>query len=120
MITVKMFHPKKSRTKTFYDINNKVVSYINNKIDKKVSIIDDSNSLEVVASDNIKTNNSSTKIELTFKKTIQLNEEDIEDKLYLDKVISEIKNFCDQSVLIEKFSYTPIHLREKKTKDANK
>ena len=116
MIIVKLFQPKKTRTKIIYDINEKIASYINNKIDKKVSIIDDSSSLEIVASDEIKKNVGSTKIELTFKKTIHLNDEDFEDKLSLDKIMNEIKNFCEQSILIEKFSYIPLHFREKTKK----
>ncbi len=114
MITVKILQPKKNRTKSFYDINDNVASYINNKIDKKVSMIDDSQSLEIVASDTIKQDLSGSKIELTCKKTIHVDNENIDDKLYLDSILSEIKNFCDKSVLIEKFSYTPIHMRDKK------
>jgi len=119
MITVKLFQPKKNRTKIIYDMNDSIANFINNKIDKKVSMIDDFSSLEVVASDDTKNSNSSTKIELMFKKTISLKDEDFSDKLSLDMIMTEVKNFCEQSLMIEKFSYKPIHLRERE-KNANK
>lgn len=81
---------------------------------KKINIIDDSNSLEFIFSDEQKESEDQTTIEITYKKTITINNLDLEDKQCLDKTISEIKNFCDQAVNINNYVYLPLNMREKK------
>lgn len=121
MITVKFFQQKKDRTDIFYKINEKIISFINQKINQKINLIDDNNGLEIVASDSSKISSGEIKVELNYRKVITINNSDLLDRSKVDKLINEIKNFCDQSISIEKFSYIPIHLREnkEKTKDAN-
>jgi len=80
---------------------------------KKINIIDDSNSLEFIFSDEQKENEDHTTIEITYKKTITINNSELEDKQCLDKTISEIKNFCDQTVNINNYVYLPLNMREK-------
>lgn len=84
---------------------------------EKINIINDSNCLEIIASDILEKNEDKTTIELTFKKTITINNPDIEDRLCLDKIITEIKNFCDQAVNINNYVYLPLNMREKKDAD---
>ena len=81
---------------------------------KKINIIDDSNSLEFIFSDEQKESEDQTTIEITYKKTITINNLNLEDKQCLDKTISEIKNFCDQAVNINNYVYLPLNMREKK------
>jgi hypothetical protein len=80
---------------------------------KKINIIDDSSSLEFIFSDEQKEIEDQTTIEITFKKTITINNSELEDKQCLDKAISEIKNFCDQAVNINNYVYLPLNMREK-------
>lgn len=120
MITVKFFQQKKDRVDAFYKINKKISSFINQKIDKKINLIDDNNSLEIVASDSNKNLDGDIKVELTYKKTITINNSDLFNREKIDQLITEIKNFCDQTISIEKFSYIPIHLRSKESNNANK
>jgi hypothetical protein len=81
---------------------------------EKINIIDDSNSLELITSDIVEKKEDLTTIELTFKKTITINNLDIEDRQEIDRIISEIKNFCNQSVNINNYVYLPLNMREKK------
>lgn len=81
--------------------------------EKKINIIDDSKSLEYILSEEQRENQDFLTIELTFKKTITINNLNIEDKQCLDKAISEIKNFCDQAVNINNYVYLPLSMREK-------
>jgi len=81
---------------------------------EKINIIDDSSSLELITSDLVEKKEDLTTIELTFKKTITINNLDIEDRQEIDRIISEIKNFCNQSVNINNYVYLPLNMREKK------
>ena len=88
-------------------------SYIKDLFNQeKINIIEDSKSLELVTS-NLDEKTEKTTIELVYKKTITINNEDIKDKQCLDRVISEIKNFCNQAVEINNYVYLPLNMREK-------
>ena len=80
---------------------------------KKINIIDDSNSLEFIFSDEQKENEDQTIIEITYKKIITINNSELDDKQCLDNTISEIKNFCDQAVNVNNYVYLPLNMREK-------
>ena len=94
--------------------NKNLFSYIKDLFNKeKINIIEDSKSLELVTS-NLDEKIEKTTIELVYKKTITINNEDIKDKQCLDSIISEIKNFCNQAVEINNYVYLPLNMREKK------
>lgn len=94
--------------------NKNLFSYIKDLFNKeKINIIEDSKSLELVTS-NLDEKTEKTTIELVYKKTITINNEDIKDRQCLDNVISEIKNFCNQAVEINNYVYLPLNMREKK------
>jgi hypothetical protein len=102
---------KDDATKKIFSKN--LFSYIKDLFNQeKINIIDDSKSLELVTS-NLDEKTEKTTIELVYKKTITINNEDIKDKQSLDKVISEIKNFCDQTIQINNYVYLPLNMREK-------
>jgi hypothetical protein len=121
MINIRFSQKKEERSGIFYDINKKISDFISNKIEKKINLIEDNNSIEIVASDLNKVDSGEIKVELSYRKTITINNSDLFDKSKVDKLIMEIKNFCEQAINIEKFSYVPIHMREKKEtkKDAD-
>ena len=112
MITVKFFQQKKDRTDAFYKINKKISSFINQKIEKKINLIDDNNALEIVTSDLGRNDVGDIKVELVYRKTITINNSDLLDREKVDRLITEVKNFCDQTISIEKFCYIPIQLRK--------
>lgn len=122
MINIRFNQKKDERAGIFYEINKKISDFITDKIDKKINLIEDNNSMEIVASNLSKEDVGEIKIELSYRKTITINNSDLFDRSKVDKLITEIKNFCEQAINIEKFSYVPIHMRNKKetTKDANK
>ena len=94
------------------------ISYIKNLFKKEnINIIDDSNSIELITSDLSQKNTDSTTIELTYKKIITINNYNKDDKQSLDKIISEIKNFCDQAVNTNNYVYLPLNMRERKNAD---
>ena len=111
---------KKSADENFVKkiFSGNTLSHVKNLFkNEKINIINDSNCLEIIASDILEKNEDKTTIELTFKKTITINNPDIEDRLCLDKIITEIKNFCDQAVNINNYVYLPLNMREKKDAD---
>ena len=122
MINIRFNQKKDERAGIFYEINKKISDFITDKIDKKINLIEDNNSMEIVASNLSKEDVGEFQIDLSYRKTITINNSDLFDRSKVDKLITEIKNFCEQAINIEKFSYVPIHMRNKKetTKDANK
>lgn len=95
--------------------SSKMFSYIRDHFNgEKINIIDDSNSLELITSDFVEKKEDQMTIELSFKKTITINNFDTEDRQELDQIISEIKNFCDQAVKINNYVYLPLNMRERK------
>lgn len=99
----------RKNTKLNLTINN-ILTFLKSSLKRKVNIISDSNSMEII-SGNINTNNGEIVTELTFKKVIKINLEDIEDKQNLDKYIKEVKHFCEQVSQIEDLKYLPINYR---------
>ena len=95
-----------------------ILSYIKDLFkNEKINIINDSKTLELIASDLSEISEDSTTIELTFKKIITINNPSTMDSHGLDRIVSEVKNFCDQAVKINNYIYLPLNMREKK--DAN-
>ena len=83
----------------------------------KINIINDSKTLELITSESSEKNEGNATIELTFKKTITINNLDSIDNHSLDKSVSEVKNFCDQAVKINNYVYLPLNMRDKKNAD---
>lgn len=95
-----------------------IISYVKDLFkNEKLNIIDDSKSLELITSDLSQKNDGSATIELTFKKIITINNSDTIDNQGLDRIVSEVKNFCDQAVKINNYVYLPLNMREKKNAD---
>lgn len=116
MIKVSKKNLKEDTVNKTFGIN--ILSYIKNLFkNEKINIINDSKTLELIASDISEENEDKTTIELTFKKTITINNSDIIDNQSLDRIVSEVKNFCDQAVKINNYVYLPLNMREKKNAD---
>lgn len=91
-----------------------ILDYIKSKFrDDKINIINDSKGFELIASRDSDNSEFAT-IELTFKKTITVMSGDLDDKNSLDRVLSEIRDFCDQSAKIENYEYRLITMRGQK------
>jgi len=95
--------------KTF---GSNILSYIKKLfLNEKISIIDDSKSLELITANNSEVTGEGCTVELTFKKIITINNS---DKQSIDRIVSEVKNFCDQAVKINDYVYVPLNMRENK------
>jgi hypothetical protein len=95
-----------------------IASYVKSLFkNDKINIIDDSKTLELITSESSEKNEGNATIELTFKKTITINNLDSIDNHSLDKIVSEVKNFCDQAVKINNYVYLPLNMRDKKNAD---
>lgn len=115
MLVVKVFKNNKEENKITTLFKSKILEYIKKTFEsEKINIIDDSKTFELVSTDSIKESKDSFTVELTFKKTLTINSSDIDDKQNLDKLISEVKNFCDQAVKINNYVYLPLNMRERK------
>jgi hypothetical protein len=116
MIKVSKKNLKEDTVNKTFGIN--ILSYIKNLFkNEKINIINDSKTLELIASDISEENEDKTTIELTFKKIITINNPDTIDNQGLDRIVSEVKNFCDQAVKINNYVYLPLNMREKKNAD---
>jgi len=114
MLTIKAIKKDGSQNLLSKVFSSKMFGYIREHFNnEKINIIDDSTSLEVITSDFVEKKEDQMVIELTFKKTITINNLDIEDRQELDRIISEIKNFCNQAVNINNYVYLPLNMREK-------
>jgi hypothetical protein len=101
--------------KTF---DSNITSYVKSLFkNDKINIINDSKTLELITSESSEKNEGNATIELTFKKTITINNLDSIDNHSLDKIVSEVKNFCDQAVKINNYVYLPLNMRDKKNAD---
>ncbi len=115
MLTIKAIKKEGSEKLISKIFSSKMFGFIREHFNnEKINIIDDSSSLELITSDLVEKKEDLTTIELTFKKTITINNLDIEDRQEIDRIISEIKNFCNQSVNINNYVYLPLNMREKK------
>lgn len=115
MLTIRAIKKEGSQNLLSKVFSSKMLGYIREHFNnEKINIIDDSSSLEVITSDFVEKKEDQMVIELTFKKTITINNLDIEDRQELDRIISEIKNFCNQAVNINNYVYLPLNMREKK------
>lgn len=89
-----------------------IVDYIKNKFyGENISIINDSKRSELIASSSSDDRGEFSTIELTFKKTIMLSSNDLDDKNSLDRALSQIRDFCDQSAKINNYEYRLITMR---------
>lgn len=91
---------------------NNIKKFLLDKVNQKIQIISDSNSTEFI-SGNICPDNDGIITELTYKKVIKINPEDLQDKQKLDKYINEIRYFCEQVSKIDELQYLPINFRIK-------
>lgn len=104
-----MFSAKFNLGNNFSNIEktvNNFIKYIRTSFFKEFKIIKDSDTVEI-SSGKIE-NKSEFNIELVIKKVIPINEDVFNDRQELDKVITEIKNFCDSAEKIENFKYKKI------------
>ena len=104
-----MFSVKFNMDNNFSNVEktiNNFIKYIRRSFIKEFKIIKDNDSVEISSG---KVNSSGDlNIELVIKKVIPINEDVFRDREELDKVISEIKNFCDSAEKIENFKYKKI------------
>lgn len=114
MFIVKIDKMKLGEESSLKIFGRNILEHIKSKFrNDKISIIDDSRGFELITSGPSDVSDSST-IELTFKKTITLKPNELDDKNSLDRVLSEIKDFCDQSAKINNYEYRLITMRGSK------
>lgn len=88
---------------------NNFVKYMKTSFDENVKVVKDAESTEVCSG---KVNlTGDYNIELVVKKVIQIDAEILNDRSKLDKVIVEIKDFCDNAQKIEAFKYKDLTRR---------
>jgi hypothetical protein len=85
---------------------------------EKITLIEDSKTLEMMSSSVDEKISENVIIELTYKKNIVINHADLNDRNLIDKIICEIKDFCDSSSNMNNYSYLPLNMRNRK--DDNK
>jgi len=113
MFTVKIRGGKKNNilSKTAKTISN----FLKIKLNKNTNIISDNSSIEMIAASSSQPleDNDQLIAELFIKKTIVINNSDLEDREKLDKFLSEIKYFCEQASKIEDAKYVPLEFRKR-------
>lgn len=113
MFTVKLSGGEKNSilSRTAKTISN----FLKVKLNKDTSIISDNSSIEMIAASAAKPDTGGDELvaELLIKKTIIINNSDLEDREKLDKFLSEIKYFCEQASKIEDTRYVPLEFRKR-------
>lgn len=111
MFAVKIFS-KKIKTNSILERTARNISdFLKNNMRRELNTISDSNSIEMV-SGNLDANDGGVVVELMIKKTLFLENEDLHDRQKLDKLIKEVKHFCEQASSIEDLKYLPINYRD--------
>lgn len=82
---------------------NNFIKYMKGSFGETIKVVKDSESTEVCSGKVELTEGYN--IELIVKKVIPINEDILNDRKKLDKVIFEIKDFCDNAQKIENFEY---------------
>lgn len=113
MFTVKIRGGKKNNIlfKTAKTISN----FLRINLNKDTNTISDNSSIEMITASSSHSLESEDHLvaELFIKKTIIINNSDLEDREKLDKFLSEIKYFCKQASKIEDAKYVPLEFRKR-------
>lgn len=114
MFAVKVYNEKENRSPEFDKTIKGIISYIFNKINyDNTRVISDDSSIEVISGQETTPNSDEIVVELLIKKTIVINNKDLEDRSKLDRHLTMIRNFCDQAKNVEDVRYLPINMRQK-------
>ncbi len=111
MFAVKILNNKSNRKDKFLRSIDSILSYLNQSLEQKITVIDDDFCIEMVSGDVKRSSSDKIVTELLIKKTILVDESIFDDKYQLDKYLSEIKHFCKQAKEIENIVYSPLSLR---------
>ncbi len=92
-----------------------ISNFLKINLNKDTSTISDNSSIEMIAATGSQPTEDGDQLvaELLIKKTIIINNSDLEDREKLDKFLSEIKYFCEQASKIEDVKYVPIEFRKR-------
>jgi hypothetical protein len=111
MFAVKLFC-ENIKTNSILERTAKNISdYLKDNMRRELNTISDSKSIEMV-SGNLDANDGGVVVELMIKKTLFLEKEDLHDRQKLDKLIREVKHFCEQASSVEDLKYLPINYRD--------
>lgn len=114
MFAVKVYNKKQNRSLEFNKTISGIISYIFEKLDSNYTrVISDDSSVEVISGQENPPCSDKIVVELLIKKTIVINNEDLEDRSKLDRHLTMIRNFCDQAKNVEEMKYLPINMRQR-------
>ena len=112
MFSLKIFNKKDNRSRSFNQTIETILGILNSKLNKPTKVVSDKNCIEVTFGSSEWPINDGIVTELVIKKTLFINNSDLEDRNKLDAYISEIRSFCDGATSIENVEYLPLHFRE--------
>ncbi len=112
MFSLKIFNKKDNRSLEFNKTMETILSILNSKLKKPTKVVSDKNCIEVTFGSSEWPEKDGIVTELLIKKTVFINNKDLEDRQKLDAYISEIRNFCDSATSIESIKYLPLHFRD--------
>lgn len=115
MFAVKFYNQKEEgRSDELNRTIGGVISYIFNKVgNNSTKVISDDSTVEIISGQENIPHSDKIVVELLIKKTIVINNEDLEDRSKLDRHLNVIRNFCDQARNVEDVRYLPINMRTK-------
>lgn len=111
MFAVKIFSEKIKTNSILERTARNISDFLKDNMKRELNTISDSNSIEMV-SGNLDANDGGVVVELMIKKTLFLERDDLHDRQKLDKLIKEVKHFCEQASSIEDLKYLPINYRD--------
>jgi hypothetical protein len=85
---------------------NNFITYMKSAFFSNSKIVKNGENLEISSGKVIIPEGSN--IEMVIRKVIPINEEILNDRKKLDKVLVEVRNFCDKAKDLENFEYTEL------------
>ena len=112
MFSLKIFNKKDNRSLEFNKTIETILNILNSKLNRPTKVVSDKSCIEVTFGSSERPERDGIVTELLIKKTLFINNSDLEDRQKLDSYISEIRSFCENANNIENINYMPLHLRE--------
>jgi len=114
VFSLKIFNKKDNRTSEFKRTVETIFKYLNFDLNRETKVVSDNRCIEIIAGSSDSMDSGGIVTELLIKKTLFINNSDLEDRDRLDQYLSEIRSFCENADKIESVTYMPLQMRELK------
>ena len=111
MFAIKIYNNKENRSSEFRRTVGTILNFMKSKLNRDPRVVSDNYCVEMISGEDETFNSGGIVTELLIKKTIFINNNDLDNREVLDKYLIEVKKFCEQADKIEGVEYLPINFR---------